>query len=205
MGKISRTEWRKKYRKALKKRWEKDPRRKGPFSMSYDDLFKELQEETKFFFGEEEEKQEADRGSLLDRYQRIKKGENPDDFELESFTTHKTKGKLRTVFVPAPWGMVVALAILNSFAVFWTKVVVFETLGKPDIWKPSQEVVSQTSPSNAMSIRASYQAPSEMNFERENSSRAPMAATPTPRKKPSPESDAFQRLREQVEALRRER
>lgn len=132
----SRAEWRKKYRKGLKKKWDKDPRTKGAFKMTHEDLFKEMQVENEHFL-EGETIKETDRNELLERYDRIQKGLDPDDAQLESIRTYQQDGPIKTVLVPAKWNLVIAIALLNSFAVFWTKVAVFEVIGKPEIFTPS--------------------------------------------------------------------
>ena len=66
--------------------------------------------------------------------------QRPKDF-VETTTFYKRTKKINTEFYKATWACIFSLALLNAFAVFLAKVVVYEELGKPSVgmFTPSDE------------------------------------------------------------------
>lgn len=143
MGKkVNRSLWRQEFRKKRKKDWYLRSAGKKPFRMTYEDFFQELQAEEDHFWTKKERK-ETDRKDLLSRYRRIQKGKNPDYREIASISSHGKRGRVKTVLLPAPWSMVVAFSFVSAVASFTTKIVIYETFGKPNPWTPSHESIAR--------------------------------------------------------------
>jgi len=60
---------------------------------------------------------------------------------IEEITSYKRDHKVNTKFYKATWSMIFTIAILNALAIFTTKIVIYEEIGKPKVGTvtPSQE------------------------------------------------------------------